>query len=142
MNDSIAVTARTLIKASKVKVWDALTNPDIIKEYFLGVNVQTNWEVGSQITYKGEWEGKAFEEKGTVLMNLENILLENNYWSPSFGEDIPENYVLVRYELEDNPDGTGLTVTQIGANDQVSADQSKQNWQTVLDKMKELLERQ
>jgi len=140
VDNSITATAKIAINASKAEVWKALTVPSLIKQYFFGVDVESDFQVGSPIVYRGEWEGKKFEEKGNVLMNVENVLLESNYWSPSFGDDKPENYVIVRYELEDAGTGTELSITQTGAKDQASSEHSKQNWQTVLDNMKKLLE--
>jgi uncharacterized protein YndB with AHSA1/START domain len=37
------------------EVWRSLTDPGRIKEYYLGAEVQTDWQVGSAITFKGEW---------------------------------------------------------------------------------------
>ena len=27
----------------------------------------TDWEEGSSLVFRGEWEGKAYEDKGTIL---------------------------------------------------------------------------
>jgi uncharacterized protein YndB with AHSA1/START domain len=140
MDTNIKAKAEVVINAPKTTVWQALTEPSLVKQYFFGVDVETDWKEGSPISYTGSWEGKEFHEKGNVLKNVENEVLESNYWSPSFGEDTPENYVVVRYELADVHGSTKLTITQTGAKDQDSADHSKQNWQMVLDGMKKLLE--
>ncbi|CAN5434444.1 hypothetical protein BH10PAT3_BH10PAT3_1840 [soil metagenome] len=140
MDMNITASADTFINVPAATVWKALTDAALVRQYFFNVDVETDWQVGSPITYRGEWEGKTFEEKGNVLKNVENEVLESNYWSPSFGEDEPENYVVVRYELAPDGDGTHLTITQTGAKDQDSADHSKANWQMVLDNMKKLLE--
>ncbi len=55
------------IHAPPSRVWEALTNPELIKQYLFGTQAISNWKVGSQIRYKGVWEGKAYEDKGTVL---------------------------------------------------------------------------
>ena len=46
------------INASSHEVWEALTTPEIIKKYFFGTNVTSDWKVGGPIIFKGEWEGK------------------------------------------------------------------------------------
>ena len=63
MADHVA-TAQTEIDASPDKVWDALTDPDQIKQYMFGSQVETDWRPGSPIVWKGEYEGKQYEDKG------------------------------------------------------------------------------
>ena len=43
------MTAKASIKinADKNEVWDALTNPDKIKQYFFGTNANSDWKKGS-----------------------------------------------------------------------------------------------
>ena len=62
----IAKTSIT-INAPIQKVWDALVNPDIIKQYMFGTNVVSDWREASPIAWKGEWQGKKYEDKGTIL---------------------------------------------------------------------------
>ena len=37
----------TVVKASRTTVWNAMTDPAAIKEYFMGADVETDWIVGS-----------------------------------------------------------------------------------------------
>src|SRR6266704_2645613 len=37
----------TYIRTTPEKLWHALTTPDIIKQYRLGMNVESEWKVGS-----------------------------------------------------------------------------------------------
>ena len=129
------------IDASKAKVWDALTNPRLIKQYLFGTEVTTDWQVGSSITYKGIWEGKPYEDKGKVLENEPEKLLVSTFWSALSGKpDLPENYQIVRYELSSEGGRTRLTLTQDNNASQEEADHAEQNWNMVLDGMKKLLE--
>ena len=101
----------------------------------------TDWKVGSPITYKGIWEGKAYEDKGKVLQIEPGKLLVSTFWSSLTGlPDIPENYKTVRYELSAEGNGTRLTITQDNNASQEEADHSEQNWKMVLDGIKKLLE--
>src|SRR5262245_23169793 len=67
MKSNITAKVKTNINASLASVWDALTKPEIIKQYFFGTRTTTSWEKGSPIAFDGEWEGKAYHDKGTVL---------------------------------------------------------------------------
>ncbi len=59
--------ATTEIRVSASKVWEALTTPEIIKKYFFGSDIVTDWQEGHPIFYKGEWQGRAYEDKGVIL---------------------------------------------------------------------------
>src|SRR6185369_2441150 len=81
------------IKAPIAKVWDAVVNPAQIKKYMFGTNTVSDWKVGSPITFSGEWEGKAYVDKGTILEIKKEKRLKYNYWSNFSGEkDEPANY--------------------------------------------------
>jgi len=129
------------INAPREKVWEALTNPQLIKQYLFGTEVATDWQVGSPITYKGTWEGKAYEDKGVVLENEPGKLLVSTFWSSLSGvPDRPENYQTVRYELSSENGGTRLILTQDNNDSEESAQHSEQNWNMVLEGLKKLLE--
>ena len=141
MSKSILAKAAITINTPKSKVWDALTNPKMIKLYLFGTDVTTDWKVGSPISYKGIWEGKAYEDKGMVLQNEPEKLLVSTFWSSLSGlPDIPDNYQTVCYELSTDGKGTKVTITQGNNNTQKDADHSEQNWKMVLDGLKKLLE--
>ena len=141
MNKTLTAKATIRVNAPTSKVWDALTKPNLIKQYLFGTEVTTDWQVGSPITYKGIWEGKAYEDKGRVLQLEPGKLLVSTFWSSLSGlPDIPENYKTVRYELSTEGDGTRLTITQDNNGSQEEANHSEQNWKMVLDGMKKLLE--
>ena len=142
MEKKLSAKIHTDIHAPASKVWDALTNPEMIKQYFFGVDVVTDWKEGSPILYKGEWEGKYFEDKGNILKSVPEKLLLCNYWTSFSGlPDIPENYQNVSYELSPVKDGTRLTITQDGIASEESRKHSEQNWNMVLNSLKSLLEK-
>jgi uncharacterized protein YndB with AHSA1/START domain len=130
------------IKSNLSKVWNALTNPDLIKQYFLGVNVVTNWRIGSPILYKGEWEGHTFEDKGIIRVNETEKRLEVDYW-PAFSgtSDAPENYQKVTYTLKQDGEHVLLAITQDNIPNSESVASTEKNWLTVLNGMKSLLEK-
>jgi len=139
-----AITGRTSIEidAPVSKVWEAITNPQIIKQYFFGTNVISDWKVGNPIIFKGEWNGKSYQDKGTILNIIPLKLLRYNYWSSMSGiEDKPENYVIVTYNLFEDGDITLLTVIQENIPDQKMKEHAEENWRMVLNELKGLLER-
>ena len=133
--------ASIIINVPTEKVWEALTTPEMIRQYLFGTQVTTDWQVGSSITYRGEWQGKAYEDKGKILQVEPQKLLVSTYWSSLSGlADIPENYNTVRYELSAEGSRTQLTIIQDNNATQEDASHSEQNWKMVLDGIKNLLE--
>jgi len=49
------------------RVWHASVDPQDIARYMMGAHVTSGRKVGSPISWKGEWQGKGYEEHGTVL---------------------------------------------------------------------------
>lgn len=131
---------QTTVKASLEKVWDALINPEMVRQYFFGSNQETTWEVGSPILWTGEYEGQTYVDKGIVLEFIPNEKVSYSYLSSWSGlEDNPDNYLLVTCEVKSMNDGTELTITQSNY-DEEKAKHSSENWAVVIDGMKKLIE--
>lgn len=144
MKGQYTATATITINATVGQVWEALTDPAIIKQYLFDTEVTTDWKKGSPIIYKGEWEGETYEDKGVIQYIEPHGKIAMTYWSPLSGtEDSPENYSTVTYELKsaDN-NNTVLTVSQDNNASQKEADRIENNWNSVLDSLKKLLEAQ
>lgn len=140
MQTNFRSTYQTTIKAPVEKVWDALTNPEMVRQYFFGTNLQTDWKAGSPVYFKGEYEGKPYQDKGIVQEFLPNKILSFTYlsnWSDL--EDKPENYLLVIYEVKQVNDGTELTITQSNY-DEEKARHSSENWRVIIEGLKKLIE--
>jgi uncharacterized protein YndB with AHSA1/START domain len=136
MSDFIA-RAEVRVGADAERVWAALTEPDQIAGYMHGSRVTTTWEVGSPITWEGEYDGRAYQDKGEVLAHDEPRLLSVTHYSPMMGRpDEPENYHTVVYTLTATDEGTHLALTQDGNETEEQAEQFGQNWQTMLDGLK------
>ncbi len=139
MNE-LTAQVTTTIAARIEKVWEALTDPAIVKQYFFGVELETTWETGSPITYRGQWEGKTFEDRGTVLEVIKPTKLVTSYWSASFGPDTPENRQVVTYLLDEQDGETTVTILQEGSKTKEGKEHSEANWQMVLSQMKKVIE--
>jgi uncharacterized protein YndB with AHSA1/START domain len=140
-DNSLIAQAAITITAPTSKVWEALIKPELIKQYLYGTRVITDWQVGSPIVYEGQWQGQAYQDKGTVMQIEPGKLLVTTYWSSMAGlPDLPENYKTVRYELSSDGVTTKLTVTQDNNATPDEASHSRQNWNMVLEGIKKLLE--
>ena len=133
--------AQTTISVTSDKVWDALTNPDLIKKYMFGTTVVSDWKEGSKITWKGEWEGKTYEDKGKILRLEPKRELQYSHFSLNPGlDDKPENYHIVTIELKEIDKQTIVTLSQDNNADEKTRDHSEKNWKMMLASLKKLLE--
>ena len=140
MDKQLKLSETISINAPVAKVWAAITDKALIKEYFFGTDVISDWKVGSPVIWSGEWEGKHYEEKGEVLAAEQDKKLSFTYLS-SGKEDKPENYANVIYEVTPQNGSTMVTITQDNIEDEEGVEHMKKNWGMVLDGMKKLLEK-
>lgn len=143
MEETFDARISITIHAPAAKVWDALTEPKLIKQYMHGTQTASDWKVGSPITWTGEWKGKAYQDKGVILAIEPQKLLQNTHWSPMSGsEDKPENYHTLTYTLSEHGDETTLTLTQSNNPTQAAADEMAKNaWEPILKTLKDLVEK-
>ena len=136
-------TAEIDIHAPRSKVWRALTDPDQIQKYLFGSRVEAEWKPGSPITWKGEYDGKKYEDRGEVVEVVEERRLKVTHFSPLSGEeDVPENYHTLLYELEEHDGVTHLSLSQDNNRSEEAAEHSRTNWETVLSGLKQVVEAQ
>jgi len=107
-----------------------------------GSSVSTDWKPGSPIVWKGEYQGKTFEDKGEIVEVERPRLLKLTHFSPSSGlEDRPENYHTLVYELEEREGKTYLSLSQDNNATEDAAAESRANWETMLEGLKQVVER-
>jgi uncharacterized protein YndB with AHSA1/START domain len=134
-------TATTVAAAPLESVWHAITDPATIARYFYGTQVETDWKQGSPIVYRGEWEGKPYEDKGVILEIEPPVKLVSSYYSPLSGKpDEPASYQNVSYVLAAEGAGTRVTITQDGCADAAEAERMAANWSATLDGLKQVVE--
>lgn len=112
MNKDTAKVSRT-IDAPADEVWEAITTPATVRSFFMGAKVDSDFQVGSPIRFKGEFRGKIYEDKGEILVAEPGRTLSFSHYSPMSGApDTPENYHVVTYELTPEGQQTRVTLTQ------------------------------
>ena len=141
MNRKLIATTSTSIYSSPSSVWKALIDPEIVKQYMYGAEVYSDWQVGSSITYKGVWEGRPYEDKGTILEIIPERVLSYTYWSPLSGtDDFEDNYAHVTYHVSEYDDETTLTITQDNLETDEAVVAAEENWMKVAGNIKRILE--
>ena len=140
-DNGLIAKASVSINAPAAKVWQALVTPEIVKQYMFGADVASDWKPDSPITWKGEWKGKPFEDKGTIITIEPERRLDYSHYSPTSGlPDKPENYHTVTYELVENDGKTNVDLSQDHNADQDAVKHSEQMWQQMLEGLKKVVE--
>jgi len=134
-------TAEVEINRPPARVWEALTDPAQIKEYMFGSDVESDWQPGSTIVWRGEYEGRAYEDKGEVVAVEPERRLQVTHFSPLSGQDdVPENYHTLTYDLAACGEGTLVSLSQDNNGSEEEAEHSRSNWQMMLDGLKKYVE--
>lgn len=139
------VRVTEVVKTELSNVWQVLTQRTGVM--FMGAEVETDWREGHPITFKGEWKGKNYEDKGVVqTFEPERKVAFTHFSALSGKPDVPKNYNLVTVELEPTADGTMVTLTQSIHPDAERPDagtvaEFEKNWRAMLGKLKSEAER-
>ncbi len=139
--NNLTAKASTAISAPRGKVWAALVHADAIRSYMFGAEVESTWVEGAPIFWRGVWQGKAYEDKGTILQWQPESRLSYTHFSPLSGlPDAPENYHTVRIELKDDGDQILLLLEQDNNRDEPARAHSEKNWEFMLIGLKKYVE--
>ena len=135
------ITTSVTIAAPASKVWDAITDNAKRKQWFFGVDTETDWKEGSPLVHTGEYQGKPYKDKGEILEIEPGRLLVHTHWSDTSGvPDKPENYQTVTFMLNETDGQTNVTVAESNFPSDKARDTSEQAWRQVLDALKHLVE--
>jgi uncharacterized protein YndB with AHSA1/START domain len=138
---NLVATVSISIAAPNNKVWDALVNPEAIRQYFFGTTVVSDWHLGSPIVWKGDWQGKPYEDKGVILQFDPGRTIQYSHFSPLSGlPDKPENYHTVTVKLSASEDLTLVSLSQDKNGSEEERVHSEQNWGMMLAALKKYLE--
>lgn len=149
MEKLLIVKSEILIDAFAPAVWDTLVNPQKTKIYMFGCETVSDWKVGSELLWRGEYEGKEMVfVKGKILEIEPDKLLKYTVIDPFASyPDIPENYLNVTYELSEHGLQTTLTVTQDGFETAAEGEKrykdtynNGEGWDPILIQIKEVAE--
>jgi uncharacterized protein YndB with AHSA1/START domain len=137
----LVAAAAVDIAAPASAVWQALTDPERIKMYFMGAAVETDWRPGSPIIWSGEYNGKPYQDKGSIIEVQPRHMLVLTHFSPMTGQpDVPENYHTITYRLAEENGRTTLSLTQDNNGSDDEVEHSRTTWQNMLESIKRIVE--
>lgn len=129
------------INASRQRVWETITKPELVKLWQYGSDLLTNWEIGSDIKFRTEWEGKIFEQWGKVLEVRPTEIIKYSLFAPRPDlEDKPENYFIMSYVLTEEGGKTRLEIIQEDNRPNAVQEEPQGEENSVLKSLKKLAE--
>jgi uncharacterized protein YndB with AHSA1/START domain/DNA-binding transcriptional ArsR family regulator len=153
MNDKPEFVYTTYIHTSPERLWRALTEPAFTRQYWMGIALESDWQVGSTITWTRD---------DVRISDPEQVVLESDpfrrlayTWlthTPEFVKSVglPTDFVTraaaetrsrVSFDIEQLGDSCKLTVIHDGFDpDGVVGPSLAQGWPVVLSELKTLLE--
>lgn len=136
------VTRTVLIRAHRSAVWEALTTPELIAEWFGDTATLDRLAVGG----KGIFGWVDFGDVPIEIVEVEEPVAFAFRW----GNDRGDETTLVRFTLDEVPEGTLLTVVETGFDAlpggderrRTRANENRQGWDSELDELVAFLEKQ
>ena len=105
-------------------------------------NAVSDWKEGSPIVWKGEWQGKKYEDRGVIHKMEPEHMIQYSHFSPLTGQpDLPENYHIVTIEISGKGKQTLVSLLQDNNATEEAREHSEKNWNVMLDGMKKFLEK-
>jgi len=129
------------IIADNLEVWEVLTNPALIKQYLFGTETISDWKVGSEIIFQGDYENMKYRDQGIIkIFDIGNTFQYTYFSSFSELENVPENYNLITYSLSESDGTTVLSLKQDNIRSKKAYDHAEKSWDYVLAQIKEMAE--
>ena len=135
------------IDAPAFKVWDALTQPELMKKWMVDaeteINILTDWTVGTSIIMRGKMHRIKFENRGRVLQfEREQLLQYSHLSSLSRLPDETSNYSIIEFRLTPVEDRTNLTLTLSNFPTEAILKHLVFYWNVTLEILKKMIEEQ
>jgi uncharacterized protein YndB with AHSA1/START domain len=141
MNE-LGATSSITIDAPIDEVWKSITTPELIKQWFFGVDTESDWKPGSPLIHRGEWQGRPYVDKGVILRIEPPTVLVHTHWSDVSGlPDAPENYQEVTWALSERDGLIELMITERNLPSEDAKAASEDGWKVALTSLKAVLER-
>ncbi|BDZ54641.1 ATPase [Agromyces marinus] len=143
MHDDLVVTSTVGIDASAERVWAVITDTEAAREYLFGARFEADWRVGGALRWSGTWQGRPYEDHGTVLEIDPPRRLVHTHFSPRRTSGLePDDHHTLTWTIEGEADGPSvLSLSQDNNATPESAAHAKRVWDSLVAKVKEIAER-
>ena len=146
----VPTKAKKLIAKSSIQInntvdeaWKALVDPEIVAKYMLGSQQVSDWQKGSSIIWRKDFNGRRFEDKGEILEITPQKSLKYTHYSPASGKpDAPENYQTVSVTLQENAKGTTIELSSDNNASEKEKEMTEQIWAYYFQGLKIIMDKQ
>lgn len=141
MSERLTAHAAISVRATRQRVWQALTTAADLERYMFGARVESAWTEGSPIVWRGQWEGTPFEDHGTVLLVAPGAMLQYTHTSGASergGSPAVTHTVTIRLSGDDE-----TTRIDLAQDDNASVwerQHAERNWERMLMGLKRVVE--
>ena len=142
MQSLYEIESSSFFPVSPDTAWSALIDPAKVRQYMFGAQVESSGIVGGPISYRYEWEGKVFFDRGTITaLEPPRLLAMTVARETDSGHAVPDGHNTLAFEVRPEGNGCRVLIRQGNNPSQELADRSKQNWDVVLGQLGEFLTR-
>jgi uncharacterized protein YndB with AHSA1/START domain len=146
VNERIPLMARSVRQSIRIRakpdvVWATLLNPDKIARWMGDAHVESTWQPGSDISFTGTFQGRPYQDRGTVLACEPERVLRYNHWSVlSRLADSEETRTVVTLTLTPNGDEADLEVSHDNLATDAAFGHARFFWRNALTDLKTVAE--
>lgn len=122
-------------------LWSILTDPKYSADYMFNCSLTTDWTIGSEITWQGEYQGYKAFQTGKVLAFEPTCKVSYTTFDPNIGlKDEAKNYIQVTYLLKTSNGKANLVIENetFDGNEERMA-HITQGWEMVLEKLEQIV---
>ena len=128
----------TYIRTTPDKLWEALTEPEFHRQYFLGAQMQSDWKVGS--SWKLIFPDGSLADSGEILEidpPKRLVIKWRSEWMPEVKAD---GYTRCTFVIEQDGELMKLAVTHEADGPHKLLENVARGWPLILSSLKSLLE--
>lgn len=130
------------LKANSAVVFDALTIPEQIIQYYPVLSVDSEQKESGSFILKGEVNGSPFTDYGVIEALDKPKSYSYRYWSDNHGtERVAANHMKISYSIEEKGDGSQLTLSHENLLTEDRQNEMSVVWDFLLAELKKFVEK-
>jgi len=141
INETTVQVYQVFIKATPERIWEAITKPELTRQYFYGASVDSTVEVGAPWRYTGP-DGSLWGDETVLEADPPHKLVVG--WRSLYDPDlVDEPASRITWEIEPNEGGFSLLTLvhdRLEASPKTAASVTGMGWMMILSGLKTLLE--
>lgn len=144
MSEKLIYHKTVKINAPISDVWNALTNPEMTKQFMYNCIPITDWSIGSPLIWRGADDNVDYVTGHVLAFDKPNKLSFSTFDPNGKFKDVPDNYLIGTYVLSHHD---GLTTIEISQSDfskvedgQRRFEEAEAGWSMAMDALKKVLE--